>query len=138
MAMIIIEGMNRTEFCKPKNRDVDKRRFYETRGMLYRAYPDQFTKMRIYEYGVQRGTDEVIFYQENCIHPRLERGTVITTDKILQDIDMNKIMADGLFGKRRSWGILQSKTTKSLWGYIPILVVGVVFLIVFAQNGFKM
>lgn len=136
MAMIIIEGMNRTEFCMPKNKDVDKRRFYETRGMLYRAYPDQFTRMRIYEYGVQQGTEEVIFYQENCIHPRLERGTPITTDKILADIDINKIMAQGVFNKK-PWGTLRS-TVKSIYSYLPFIVVGAVLLYALWQNGFQM
>ncbi len=131
---IIIEGMNRTEFCKPNTKDVDSRRFYATRGQLYRAYPDQFTRMRIYEYGVERGTDEVIFYQENSIHPRLIRGTNVDFEKMLADIDEHKIMSGPGYHKK-SFGLLSSKTISKLYTMGPMLLVGIVLVYAFLANG---
>ena len=136
--IIQIEGMNRTEFCKPKNKkDIDKRRFFETRGMLYRAYPDQFTRMRMYEYGKEVGTEEVIVYPENSIHPMIERGTHIDVDKILMDIDLNKTLSEGLF-KRKAWGSLTSKAGSFLWAYGGLILCGLVLLYAFVSNGFQM
>lgn len=137
--MIIgIEGINRTEFCRPKNaKDVDKRRFYETRGMLYRAYPEQFTRMRVREFGQEVTTEEIITYPENCIHAYVDRDIVITVDKMLADIDENRIMTGNSFSKR-SWGMLTSKTGSKIWQNIPIILAGLVLLYAFAANGFQM
>lgn len=134
MTQIIIEGMNRTEFCVPKTKDVDKRRFYETRGMLYRAYPDQFTKMRIREFGVETGTDEVIIYQENSIHPQIERGTRITYDKLMADIDENKIITGRGVGKQ-AWAHMASKTWNKLIALGPMLIAGIVLVYAFLADG---
>lgn len=136
--IIIIEGKNRTEFCRPKSKnDIDKRRFYETRNMLYRAYANQFTRMRIREFGKEVDTEEVIVYPENCIHAYVNRGIIITVDKMLADIDENRILTEHPLNKR-SWGILTSKTGKALWEYLPFILVGAVLLYAFAVNGFKM
>lgn len=134
MAMIIIEGMNRTEFCKPKSKDVDRRRFYETRGMLYRAYPDQFTRMRMKEFGIETGTEEVIVYQENCIHPQWERGTKISFDKLMADIDENKMIV-GEGNHKRAWAHMTSRQKNKLLQYAPLILVGLVLLYTFAANG---
>lgn len=134
MTMIIIEGMNRTEFCVPKSKDVDRRRFYETRGMLYRAYPDQFTKMRIVKYGVEVGTDEVIVYQENSIHPQVERGTRITYDKMMADIDEMKIITGSKDGKR-AFAHISSKTRSTLSNLAPFILVGAVLVYALIKNG---
>ena len=136
--IIIIEGKNRTEFCRPKNKnDVDRRRFYETRNMLYRAYKNQFTRMRIREFGEEVDTDEVIVYPENCIHAYENRGVIITVDKLLADIDENRILTGHPLNKK-SWGILTSKTGRAIWEYFPFIIVGVVLLYAFAANGFQM
>lgn len=136
--IIAIEGKNRTEFCRPKNpKDVDKRRFYETRGMLYRAYPEQFTRIRINEFGQEVTTDEMIAYPENCIHAYVDRDIVITVDKTLADIDENRIMVGNTFNKK-SWGILTSKTGSKIWQNFPIILAGLVLLYAFAANGFQM
>lgn len=132
---IIIEGMNRTEFCKPKSQDVDSRRFYATRGQLYRAYPDQFTRMRIYEYGVETGTDEVIVYQENSIHPRVIRGTNVDYEKMMADIDEHKIMSGPGLVKKSPFGLLSSRTISKLYTMGPMLLVGIVLLYAFLANG---
>lgn len=130
--------MNRTEFCIPKTKDVDKRRFYETRGMLYRAYPDQFTRMRIKQYGVQTGMEEVIVYQENSIHPQKERGTFVDMDKIMADIDENKWTYGSGPLQKRAWAHMSSKGKNKLLGYLPVILAGLVLLYAFAQNGFQM
>ena len=136
--MIIIMGKNRTEFCKPKNaKDVDRRRFYETRNMLYRAYINQFTRMRIKEFGQEVTTEEVIMYPENCIHAYVDRGIVITVDKMLADIDENRILTGNPLNKK-SWGVLSSKTGRAIWEYFPFIIVGLVLLYAFAANGFQM
>lgn len=129
--------MNRTEFCKPKTKDVDRRRFFETRGQLYRAYPEQLTRMRIREFGIVTGTEEVIVYQENCIHPQIERGTMITPDKIMADIDENKIMTSGIIEKK-AWGVLTSKNTSKIISYLPLIMVGLVLFWAFASNGWQL
>ena len=134
MVQIIIEGMNRTEFCVPKTKDVDKRRFFETRGMLYRMYPDQLTKMRIIEYGIETGTDEVIVYQENSIHPQKERGTRISTDKIMADIDENKMIGGSGFNKH-PWAHISAKTKNKLISFAPLILVGCVLVYAFFTNG---
>ena len=134
---IIIEGMNRTEFCKPKNRDVDKKRFFATRGQLYRAYPNQFTRMRVREYGQEITTEEVIVYPENCIHAYVERDVHVSVDKMLNDIDENRILTGNPLNKK-SWGILSSKTGMKLWQSFPMIICGVVLLYAFIANGFQM
>lgn len=136
--IIVIEGMNRTEFCRPKNRDVDKKRFYATRGMLYRAYPNQFTRLRIREYGREIGTEEIIVYPENCIHAyqEQERHVFVSVDKILNDIDENRILTGTPFNKK-SWGLLSSKTGLKLWQSFPLILCGLVLLYAFASNGFQ-
>lgn len=134
MATIIIEGMNRTEFCKPKSKDVDRRRFYETRGMLYRAYPDQFTRMRMTQFGIETGTEEVIVYQENCIHPQWERGTKISHDKLMADIDENKMIVGG-GNHRKAWAHMSSKQKNALLQYAPLIICGIVLLYAFISSG---
>lgn len=135
--MLVIEGMNRTEFCRPKRkRDVDEKRFFETRGQLYRAYPDQFTRMKIREYGIYKGDDEVIFYPENSIHPCLERGTRIDRDKVMADIDWHKILAeDTLFKKKSIWGSLISGDSNKLINILPLAIAGIVGLFAILVNG---
>ena len=133
---IIIEGVNRTEFCKPKTKDIDVRRFFETRGMLYRAYPDQLIKMRVYQFGVETGSDEVIVYPENGIHPLKELGTPIDMDKLLADCDANKNIT-GISSVKKPWGKLSSKTMNKLWAAFPMIMVGVVLLYAVASNGWQ-
>lgn len=135
MAIFIIEGKNRTEFCKPSAKDVDRKRFFATRGMLYRGYPDQFTRMRVFKYGKEISTEEVIVYQENCIHAQQERGIVITPDKMMADIDEYKHITRNKFPPQKSWGILSSKNLSSLKKSAPMILVGVVLLYAFISNG---
>lgn len=135
ITQIIIEGVNRTEFCKPKTKDIDVRRFFETRGMLYRAYPDQLTKMKMYKFGVEVGSDEVIVYPENSIHPLKEFGTPIDMDKLLADCDANKILTGT--GVKKPWGKLSSKTMSKIWSVLPIAMIGIVLLWALASNGWQ-
>ena len=134
MALFIIEGKNRTEFCKAKDKDIDRKRFFATRGMLYRGFPNQFTRMRIYEYGVERGTEEVIVYQENCIHAQQERGIYIDPDHLMCDIDEYKGMVKSSFGGKQ-WGKLSILKSTSLAKYWPYLLCGVVLAYAFITNG---
>lgn len=134
---VVIEGINGTDICSPKNNDLNRRRFFERNGMLYRAYPEQMSRMRITEYGVSRGTDTVIFYQENAIRPMLQRGDVITVDKLLADIDENKIMTPGVMNKK-AWGSLTAKSKHNLLNAIPFIMIGAVLLYAFWQNGFQL
>lgn len=133
---IIIEGKNRTEFCTPKTKDMDRRRFFETRGMLYRAYPEQMSRMRIFEYGKERGTDTVIVYQENAIRPMVHIGDKITVDKLLADIDENKIMTSGIVNKK-AWGSLSSKRRSNILNAIPFVIMGAILLYALWENGFS-
>lgn len=134
MALFIIEGKNRTEFCKAKDKDIDRKRFFATRGMLYRGFPNQFTRMRIYEYGVERGTDEVIVYQENCIHAQQERGIFIDPDHLMCDIDEYKGMVKSSLGGKQ-WGKLSILKSTSLTKYWPYVLCGVVLAYAFISNG---
>lgn len=134
MALFIIEGKNRTEFCKAKDKDIDRKRFFATRGMLYRGFPNQFTRMRIYEYGVERGTDEVIVYQENCIHAQQERGIFIDPDHLMCDIDEYKGMVKSSLGGKQ-WGKLSILKSTSLMKYWPYVLCGVVLAYAFISNG---
>lgn len=131
---IIIESKNKTEFCRPDIKEMDNRRFFMKHGQLYRGYPEQFARMRIRHFGAEVGTDEVIVYQENCIHPQVELGTRITKDKILADIDANKEMTSGVVMKR-PWGKLSSKSRKSLANLAPFLLIGGVLLYAIITNG---
>lgn len=134
MALFIIEGKNRTEFCKAKDKDIDRKRFFATRGMLYRGFPNQFTRMRIYEYGVERGTDEVIVYQENCIHAQQERGIFIDPDHLMCDIDEYKGMVKSSLGGKQ-WGKLSILKSTSLTKYWPYVLCGVALAYAFISNG---
>ncbi len=134
MAWFIIEGKNRTEFCKAKDKDIDRKRFFATRGMLYRGFPNQFTRMRIYEYGIERGTEEVIVYQENCIHAQQERGICIDPDHLMCDIDEYKDMVKPTMGGKQ-WGKLSILKSKSLMRYWPYVLCGVVLLYAYIANG---
>ena len=134
MAWFIIEGKNRTEFCKAKDKDIDRKRFFATRGMLYRGFPNQFTRMRKYEYGVETGTEEVIVYQENCIHAQQERGIYIDPDHLMCDIDEYKGMVKNTLGNK-SWGKLSILGNKKLWSYWPYILCGVVLLYAVIANG---
>lgn len=133
---IIIEGINRTEFCKPKSKDIDRRRFFETHGMLYKAYPEQMTRLRLFEYGKEVGTDSAIVYQENCIRPTFERGTPTTVDKLLADVDEHKVMTAGVISKR-AWGSLTSKNKSAILQALPLVLMGAVLLWAFYENGFQ-
>lgn len=93
--------------------------------------------MRIREFGREIGTDEVIVYPENCIHAYVERNVHITVDKMLNDIDENRILTGTALNKR-SWGILSSKTRAKIWSAFPMIIVGVVLLYAFASNGFQL
>lgn len=132
--IIVIEGINRTEFCTPNVKDEDRRRFYETRGQLYRVYPEQLTRMRIYEFGKEVRTESVIFFQENCIHPHIEKGEVMSCDKMLADIDEHKIMTAGTTQKR-AWGVLSSGKKTDWWNIGMFAIVGVVLLYALLSNG---
>lgn len=134
MAWFIIEGKNRTEFCKAKDKDIDRKRFFATRGMLYRGYPNQFTRMRIYEYGVEKGTEEVLVYQENCIHAQQERGIHVDPDHLMCDIDEYKNMVK-LTKAGKQWGMLSLMKDSTLKQYFPFIIVGVVLLYAFISNG---
>ena len=134
--IIIIEGVNRTEFCRPKSKEDDTRRFFECRGQLYRAYPEQLTRMRIKKYGIDIGSDSVIAYQENSIHPMVEKGTPINRNKILADIDEHKGMNQNSMGTpKRAWAKLTSKHKNNLVAMAPLIVVGIVLLYAFLSNG---
>lgn len=134
MAWFIIEGKNRTEFCKAKDKDIDRKRFFATRGMLYRGYPNQFTRMRIYEYGVEKGTEEVLVYQENCIHAQQERGIHVDPDHLMCDIDEYKNMVK-LTKAGKQWGVLSLMKDSTFKQYFPFILVGVVLLYAFISNG---
>ena len=96
--IVVIEGVNRMEFCKPaKKADVDNKFFFETRHQLYRVFPEQLTRVDVYRQGVYVGSDEMIVYPENNITPQLIRGTEVDFEKLMMDIDEAKSLPEGFF-----------------------------------------
>ena len=73
MALFIIKRKNEIEFRKAKNKDIN-RNLFTSKGRVYSAYPNQFVPMHIHEYGVDCGTEDVIVYQENCMHSQQSIG----------------------------------------------------------------
>lgn len=93
--IIIIIGTNRAEQCTVKMRDLDKH-FFQTRGQLYKVYPDGLTRMRIVDAdGYEQESEEVLVYAENAIEPYHPRHVDYSQDRILAEIDEHKLMTKG-------------------------------------------
>lgn len=108
-----------------------------TRKMLYRGFPNQFTRMRIFKYGEEVATEEVIVYQENCIHAQQERGIVITADTLMCDIDEYKNIGRQSTFQKKPWGLLSSKNKAFFKTVYPYILMGIVLLYAFASNGWQ-
>lgn len=113
---------------------MEKKRFFLRKAMLYRAFPDQFTRMRTYRYGIDKGTEEVIVYQENCIHAQQERTVHITPDTLMCDIDENKNKYRSV---RQVWGHLSPKKKGDWIKLLPYALVGIILVYAFASNGWS-
>lgn len=133
---VIISGVNRMEFCDIKRKDLDKR-FFMTRGELYFVPTNGMTRLRRYEYGKEKESDEVIIYEENMITPYDTRDIQYSMDNLLSDIDRYKMMTDYSWFKRvKPWfettGIQIWKLLTSTGGIVVIVLAWV-----FLTGGFK-
>lgn len=133
---VIISGVNRMEFCEIKKKDLDKR-FFMTRGELYFIPTNGMTRMRRYEYGKEKESDEVIIYEENTIVPYDQRDVHYNMEFLLADIDRYKMMTNySWFSQVKPWF---STTGVQLWklltsgGGIAVIVLAWVML----SGGFK-
>lgn len=136
--IVWIEGVNRMENCHPKNKkDMDNKFFFETRHQLYRVFPDQLTRVDIYEYGHYKYSDEMIVYPENSITPQLIRGQRITKDKLMMDMDEFKGLPGGIW-QEAPVASLTSKIQKSINKLLPfggLIVTGIILLYAFLTGG---
>lgn len=88
--MVIIIGANRAELYKVKANEQDKH-FIQSKGQLYKVYPDGLRRMRIYGAdGKEKDSEEVLVYPENGIVPYKPTTTPYDADRILAEIDGHK------------------------------------------------
>lgn len=125
--IIIIIGTNRAEQCKVKMRDLDKH-FFQTRGQLYKVYPDGLTRMRIVDAdGYEQESEEVLVYAENSIEPYHPRSVSYSQDRILAEIDEHKLMTKGTSPGRllihKAMGIM-----REIVPYFGLILAGIVVL----------
>lgn len=88
--MVIIVGANRAELYKVKTSEQGKH-FIQSKGQLYKVYPDGLRRMRVYGAdGKEKESEEVLVYSENSIVPYKPGTTPYTADRILAEIDGHK------------------------------------------------
>lgn len=132
---VIIIGSNRAEIIDVKISDLDKH-FIQSRGQLYKVWPDALTRMRIVKDGEEFESDEAIIYKENAICPYHPRGVPHDKDRILAEIDEHKLVGDGIGGifGRFSFIIKSARSTwKSAAPLIP--VAGALIILAWAMMG---
>lgn len=133
---MIISGVNRVEFCKIKRGDLDKR-FFLTRGELYFLPTNGMRRMRIYDFGKERESDEVIMYEENAIVPVDPCGLDYNMDNLLADIDRYKLLTDySWFKANKPW---ITEAVSKVWALATSTggIVLIVLLWVLLSGGFK-
>lgn len=90
--MVIIIGENRAEYCQIKRQD-EHLHFFQTRGQLYKIYPNGLTRARFFDYdGLEVANEEVVIFFENETHPYDTHGIDYTMDRLLSDVDRHKMM----------------------------------------------
>lgn len=126
---IIIVGQNRVEFCPIKKKD-DEKRFFATRGQLYKVVPDQLIRFRQWDInGKELDSDEVIIFVENGTVPyHVINNVSYMMDDVLADIDIQKgVTTERFFKKSIFFG-----KAKSIWNMlIPFsgaIIMGVIIL----------
>lgn len=131
---IIIVGQNRVEFCPIKKKDNEKR-FFATRGQLYKVVPDQLIRFRQYDLkGKELPSDEVIIFVENSTVPyHVINNVSYFMDDVLADIDIQKgLNSNGIFKKN----IFFSKA-KSIWAailpFMGAIIMGAIVLWAFVS-----
>ena len=127
--IVVIVGENRVEFCKVKIQD-EHLHFFKTRGMLYKVYPNGLTRCRVFDYGLELKSEEVIIFYENETHPYDEHDIDYTMDRLLSDVDRHKMMLPtrgGRFGKPKIW-FTNVATSLYKWLGIPGIVGAVIVI----------
>lgn len=127
--MIIIIGNARAEIHKIPIKDQDKH-FIQTRGQLYKIYPDQLARLRLTADGAPAGDDELIVFRENSIIPYHPRpGIAYDQDSIIADIELHKLMRPGGFlGRASPYIKAMTSIGRTLFNYLPLVIVGVILL----------
>lgn len=112
---IIIVGQNRVEFCPIKTKDHEKR-FFATRGQLYKVVPDQLIRFRSWDLkGKELKSDEVIIFVENATVPyHVINNVSYAMDDVLADIDIQKGIVQESFFKKNIF----FSTAKSIGSYL--------------------
>lgn len=112
--MVIITGENRVEICIP-TRKQEGLHFFKTRGQLYRIFPNCLSRVRIFDYDMEIGSEEGIIYRENDIVPYDTMDFDYTMDRLLSDVDRHKLMnPTKLGGTPKVW----FTNAKSIWDWI--------------------
>ena len=94
--MVIIHGVDRSEYCLVKKKYQGKH-FFETKEQLYTLMPEGMCRIKIDRFG-DITSDECLVFPENYNVPYDIKGNVnYSADAIMAEIDLHK----GL--KRRSW-----------------------------------
>ena len=130
--MVIITGENRVEICIP-NRKQEGLHFFKTRGQLYRIFPNCLSRARIFDYGMEVGSEECIIYRENDIVPYDTMDFDYSMDRLLSDVDRHKLMNPTKLGSSKLW----FTNVKTIWDWIfskvgiSGLVIGAVVLYAF-------
>ena len=132
--MVIITGVNRVEICVP-TRKQEGLHFFKTRNQLYRAFPDALTRIRIFDYDMEIGSEEGIIYRENDTVPYSTCDMDYSMDRLLSDVDRHKLMREGGITKPKN--VWFTNTAKGLWSSIykmvgwPGIVIGAVLIYAF-------
>lgn len=129
---VIIIGANGHEYAEIKTKNKRKR-YFETKGQLYRVYPEGYVRMKIH--GIDGDDDaEVIIYDENCIAPYDITPTMdYSADAFEEDIWIDKSMSSAYEKKHLSWqnvGSFMQQNSK----YIPFVAIGIVVLFAFISQ----
>ena len=126
--MLIIVGSNRVEFIRIKKKDYD-RHFVQTRGQLYKVYPDGLTRCIVTHHGRRMRDEEVVVYKENAIVPYHPRSQLYTMTKILSEIDNHKSSLP-----KGGWHVSMSNVGEavSIWKQlvptIPFIIAGIILI----------
>lgn len=127
---VIIIGANGHEYAEIKNKNK-KKRYFETKGQLYRVYPEGYVRMKII--GLEKTEyAECIIYDENCIAPYdiPHESMDYSADAFEEDIWLDKKMSNKFDRKHLSWenvGTFMQRYGK----FLPIVLIGGIVVIAF-------
>lgn len=123
--MVIIIGRNRAELCKVPTKDQE-RHFFQSRGQLYKVYPDALTRADIDDMGRIR-TDEIIVFRENALVPYHPHDVDYSFDTLLREVDEHKLMSPRtLLGNAQIFFRKAGNIWKQIVPYIGLIITGVI------------